>query len=200
MITTDIIKRFNLQVDDSSELSSSEALDLANEVYSDIQNDRSWEWLKSEFTRSTSTTVPYISLPTDFKLLSLNKDDKAIIFVGDTYEEYQVVGYSERRQYRDSDGYCYIDIPNMRLVFTKQPTEVKSVEFDYIIVAPALIYATSPLFRGYENIISYGMAAKFNPIELTDKAVSYQKENQTEYYKLLSDMRMEDTLIKTQLS
>lgn len=200
MIGNDIIKRFNLQVDDSSELSSNESLALANEVYQDIQNDRSWEWLKTEFTGVTSTIVPYIALPSDFKSLAINKDNETIVFVGDTFEEYKVIGFSERRDYRDSTGYCYIDVANNRLVFTKQPDEVKSVEFDYIVIAPALLFSTSPLFKGFDNIISYGMAAKFNPIELTDKSASYQKENQIEYYKLLSDMRMEDANIKLALS
>lgn len=199
-IGTEIIKRFNLQVDDSSELSTNESLALAQEVYEDIQNDRSWEWLKTEFTGVTSTTVPYITLPTDFKSMAINKDNKTIVFVGDKFEEYIVVGFSERRNYRDKDGYCYIDLPNNRLVFTKQPTEVKTIEYDYIMIAPALLFASEPMFTGHDYIISYGMAAKFNPIELTDKGVSYQRENQAEYLRMLSDMRMEDTLIKLALS
>ena len=200
MTGTEIIQRFNLQVDDSSELSDSEVLALANEVYSDIQNNRSWEWLKTSFTGNTSITVPYIALPSDFKNIAINKDNEAIVFVGTTFEEYKVVGFSERREYRDSTGFCYIDIPNSRLVFTEQPTEVESIEYDYIKIAPVLLTSTSPLYTGYNNLISYGMSARFNNIELTDKSASYQRENQMEYSRMLSDMIMQDTNIKLSLS
>jgi hypothetical protein len=61
------MQRFQLQIDDSSELSDSESLDLANEVYREIQNDRDWSWLQATHTGTTSTTVPYVALPTDFK-------------------------------------------------------------------------------------------------------------------------------------
>lgn len=198
MTTADIISRFQLQVDDSSELSSSEALALANEVYSDVQNDRPWEWLKSEFSGTQSTSVPYIALPSDFKEIAQNKDNKSVVFVGSDYSEYKVVPFSSRRDYRDQSGFCYIDVPNSRLVFTLQPTSAEAVEFDYIKKADALTSSTEPLVNTdqFGNLIAYGMAAKFNPIEMTDKNASYQKENTVSYLRLLSDLQMEDTNIK----
>ena len=197
MTTTEIISRFNLQVDDSSELSTQESLDLANEVYTDIQNDRPWEWLKTPATGTTSITVPYIALPADFKSVVPNSYGYSVVFVGTDYQEYRIVPYSSRRNYRDQDGFCYIDIPNSRLVFTKQPTSAKAVEYDYIKVAATLTGATSPLFRaGFHNLIAYGMAAKFNPIELTEKSASYQRENTVSYLNMLSDMAVEDANIK----
>jgi hypothetical protein len=42
MTGTNIIARFQLQVDDASELSTDESLALLNEVYSDICNYRYW--------------------------------------------------------------------------------------------------------------------------------------------------------------
>ena len=199
-LTSAIIKRFNLQVDDSSELSSDEELALAQEVYEDIQNDRPWEWLKEEATGTMSTSVDYIALESDFKNISQNSENRSIVFVGDDNSEYRVIPFSSRRNFRDSSGFCYIDIPNQRLVFTLQPTEAKSVEYDYIKIAPALTTSTAPLFTGHDNLISYGMAAKFNPIELSDKATSYRKENKSEYNNMLSDMRYEDANIKLSLS
>ena len=197
MITSAIITRFELQVDDSSELSSTESLALAQEIYDDICNDRPWEWLKATATGTTSTVVSYIALPADFRELSLNKDNKSVIFVGSDYQEYKVVPFSSRRDYRDQDGICYIDIPNSRLYFTKQPTAAEAIEYDYIKNPADLTGATSPIFPAkYHNVVAYGMAGKFNNIEQTEKDGSYQNENQTEYYKLLSDMRMEDSNIK----
>lgn len=197
MLTSAIIEKFRLQVDDATELSSEEELDLANDVYTDVQNDREWEWLKAVASDTTSTSVPYIALPTNFKKIAPNKDNKSVIFVGTDYQEYIVVPFSERRDYRDMDGFCYIDIPNRRLVFTLQPTDAEVVEYDYIKVADDLITTEEPIFRdGFHKIIFYGMAMKFPSIEQTDKASSYSKENETEYYRILQAMRLEDAEIK----
>lgn len=197
MTGTEIITRFNLQIDDSSELSDGEALDLANEVYEDICNDRPWEWLRATATGTMSLSVPYIALPSDFKKVMPNDMNEAVVFVGTLRTPYRVVSYANRHEYRDQYGYCYIDVPNARLVFTKQPTVADAIEYDYVKVQTALTTGTSPLFReGFHKIIPYGMAAAFNPIEHTDKAESYQRENQQKYNDLLSDMANEDAEIK----
>lgn len=199
MQASNIIARYNLQVDDASQLSSDEELGLANEVYVDIANDRPWEWLRSTATGTTSTSVPYIALPSDFKEMTMNKDNVSVVFVGTDYSEYKVVPFASRRDYRDQDGFCYIDVPNSRLYFTLQPTSAKTIEYDYIKRPTAMATATaSPLVTTdqFGKLIAYGMAAKFAPIEQTEKGASYQKENQVEYYKMLSDLRMEDVNIK----
>jgi hypothetical protein len=198
MITSNIIARFNLQVDDSSELSSDEELALANEVYIDICNDRDWEWLKTTATGTTSISVPYIALPSAFKKLSTNSYNESVVFVGTDYQEYKVIPFSSRRDYRDQDGFCYLDMVNRRLYFTKQPTTAKAIEYDYITEPTALTLSTTPILTTdqFGTLIAYGMAAKFNPIEQTDKAVSYRTENTIEYQKILSDYRIEDSNIK----
>lgn len=194
MITSDIIERFELQVDDSSQLSTDESLALAQEVYDDVCNDRDWEWLKDEYSTSTSTSVPYISLPADFKKLSPNQENKSVVFVGTDYNEYQVIPFSNRRAYRDQDGFCYIDIANSRLYFTKQPDSVKTVEFDYIIKAPALTTGTAPIVttEQFGKLIAYGMAYKFTPIEQSEKDSSYRRENFDQYKAILSDLQLLD--------
>jgi hypothetical protein len=45
---------------------------LLNDVYGDICDDRDWEWLKATATGTTSTTVPYIALPADFKKMTIS--------------------------------------------------------------------------------------------------------------------------------
>lgn len=199
--TQDILTKFELQVDDTSELSDSEELDLANDVYGDICDDREWEWLKKTATGTTSTSVPYIDLPTDFKTICPNKDNISVVFVGDDYKEYIVIPFSSRRDYRNQDGFCYLDIPNSRLYFTLQPTSAKSIEYDYIRIAPELdVVSSNPLFRvGFWPIIAYGMAARFNNLEQTDKKVSYQKENTKLFNDTLTSMRFEDANIKLRI-
>ncbi len=201
MITSDIISRFELQVDDASELSSDESLALAQEIYDDVCNDRPWEWLKTTATDTTSTSVAYVALPSDFKEISPNKDNRAVVFVGDDYSEYEVVPFSARRDYRDQDGFCYLDMVNRRLYFTLQPTAAEAIEYDYIKIPTALTASTAPVVTTsqFGNLIAYGMAAKFNPIEQSEKDKSYMKENRTEYLRLLSDLALEDANIKLRL-
>lgn len=152
---TQIIERFNLQTDQSSELSDSEALDLAQETYEEIQDDRNWVWLRKAYSGTTSTTLPYVSLPTDFKTLSSQYEGVPVVYVGTQPRMYRLISYDDRRRYTNTDGYCYIDIPNLRLVFTKQPTTAETLEYDYICYAPALTASTSPLFTQVNEIISY---------------------------------------------
>lgn len=203
MTTQEILEKFELQVDDASELSTSEELDLANNVYGDICDDRDWEWLKKTYSGTTSTSVPYVTLPTDFKYVAPNKDNKSIVFIGTDYQEYKVIPMADRRDFRDQDGYCYVDIVNQRLVFTLQPTSAKAIEYDYIKIQPALDLlgasptGSNPLFRaGFHQIIAFGMAARFNNIELSDKSTSYQRENQILYNEVLNNMATEDAKIK----
>lgn len=198
MITSNIIARYNVQVDDASQLSTDEELALANEIYVDIANDRPWEWLRATATDTTLTSVPYVSLPADFKEMTLNKWNESVVFVGDDYSEYKVIPFASRRDYRNTSGFCYVDVPNQRLYFTLQPTEAKAIEYDYIKRPAALTVGTEPLVTTdqFGNLIAYGMASKFNNIEQSEKGSSYQEENQREYYKILSDLRMEDVNIK----
>ena len=67
-----ILNKFYLQVDDSSELSDAEALDLANDVYGDVCDDRAWSWLRATYSGTTSASVPYIALPSDFNIILPN--------------------------------------------------------------------------------------------------------------------------------
>lgn len=197
LLTSDIIARYNLQVDDASELSSDEELALANEVYVDVCNDRPWEWLKTTYAGVTSTTLPYITLPTDFKEFSLNKDGKSVVFIGDAFDEYKVIPFSSRRDYRNMTGFCYVD--SGKLYFTVQPTSVLAIEFDYIKRPVDLTLATEPVVTTdqFGKMIAYGMAAKFTNIEQPDKSKgSYQSNNKAEFDKMLTDLQLQDASIK----
>ena len=62
----DTIKRFELYLDDTSELSTQEELELAQRVFDSICNSNDWEILKKSASGVLSTSVPYIELPDDF--------------------------------------------------------------------------------------------------------------------------------------
>lgn len=194
MTGSQIIAKFQLYTDDASEMSSQEELDLLNKIYHQVLDEKDWEFLKKEFSGTTSTSVPYIALPSDFKNITVNYDDRdghpqQVVFVGPNYDPYIVIPFSQRRKYRDAGNYCYIDRRQSRLYFTKQPTQALAVEFDYIYVPDDLTTATSPVFdTNHHDIIYHGMRMEFYSIEQTDKARSYYLEDQQMYTKLLTRM------------
>jgi len=221
---TAILAKFYLQVDDSSQLSDDEALELANDIYQEVADDREWEWLKASATGTTSTSVDYIALPSDFKNVVPNYNrhginfgsagvpigytgdngsdygNTSVVFVGSTYTPYMIIPYSQRMNHRNANGFCYIDVPNARLVFTKQPTSAEAIQYDYIKIPTDITASTSPIFDArFHKILAYGMAVQFNNLELTDKNQSYQRENMIQYEKTIGQMRMQDALIKTTL-
>src|SRR3954465_11890058 len=126
MTKAETIAAFNLYIDDTSELSTTEESNLYDKVLNFIYRSRPWEILKKAYTGTQSTTLPYIALPTDFSFLVQNHNytdinasaDGPVVFVGTAYSPYKVVSWSDRRQYLNQDGYCYIDIINRRLYFT----------------------------------------------------------------------------------
>lgn len=197
MTGAQIITLFELQVDDMTELSSSEELDLLNAVYQELMASRPWEITKKAATGTTSTSVPYITLPSDFGYLVANNNytergmyaERPVVFVGANYDPYKVVSWSDRRQYREDSNACYIDIVNSRLVFTKQPTSALAVEYDYSSVPADLTTGTSPVFPArFHKMLAYAMAVDDTIIQMSDKAKSYAAENQARYEKYMSDM------------
>ncbi len=197
MIASDIIQRFELQMDDSTDLSSTEELDLLNKIYTRVCMERPWEFLKKSFAGTTSTTLAYVSLPDDFAYLTQNYNytdasstaSRPVVFVGSTYRPYQVVSWSDRRQYREQDGYCYIDIANGRLYFTLQPASAEAVEFDYSSVPEALALADTPLIPArFHDMLYHGMCVEDNVIQQSDKARSYAQENNQMYKRIFDDL------------
>ena len=65
-----IIKRFELYVDDGTELSTSEELDLLNKIYREVWTDRPWESSKKPFSGVINGTT--INLPDDFAYICEN--------------------------------------------------------------------------------------------------------------------------------
>lgn len=201
--TQDNILRFEQYLDDTSELSSSEELNLAQKVYDDICNATEWEILKKTASGTLSTTLPYVTLPTDFNHICSNAEHTdntisyqgnsapKVVFVGTNNQQYRLINWSDRRQYENSDGYCYVDIVNGRLYFTKQPSSSQSYSFDYIYVPTALTLTTSIIFpERFNSLIYHGMAVDGYIIQQFDKAKSYAKENQIKYDNKLEEMKL----------
>jgi len=197
MITSELIAKFELYVDDGTELSTQEELDLANKIYNKVCNYRPWEWLKKPCTTSISSNT--ITLPADFAYVCSNAQSTdnsvsqetvtapKVVFVGTNLTPVRIVNYSDRRNYRNQNV-CYIDPTDNKIHFVATQTET-TAEFDYIKIPDALTLATAPIFPDrFHDIIYLGMAVDDYAIQQFDKAKSYATENEAKYTSILKDM------------
>lgn len=191
MTAQEILNKFHLYIDDNSEMSSDDELDLLNKVYDDLMTDRTWEFLKKTATGSilTDSIGSYITLPSDFRYMAENNqttnnadstDNNAsqkVVFVGSSYTPYQMINFSDRRQYRNSGGYCYVSLSEGKIRFTATPIDT-TYEFDYIYKWPALDISATPVFPSeFHHILYHLMAVDSVIINLFDRAHSYAVEN-----------------------
>ena len=199
-----IITDFELQVNDVTELSSSEELSLLNRVYIKICNDRPWEFLKTAASGSISqdATSYYITPPADFAYfvennmytdnsigITNNASPKVIFVISNgAYQPTQIVNFSDRRQYLNRTGFAYYDVANNKIRFTGVPNGT-TYEFDYIKVPALLAVTDTPVFPGrFHDMIMYAMASDNDILQLSAKATSYAPDNQAKYAGLLADM------------
>lgn len=186
MTVSQIISKFELFYDDGTSLSSQEELDLFNKIYNEVCSSRPWEILRKPATGTISTSVPYVALPSDFMYLSTNSSYSTsnyeagtpVVFIGADYTPYKVVSFADRRQYRNENNVCYIDIVNNRLYFTVQPTQALSYEFDYYHAPTALTTSDTPIFPSrFHDVFYHLMVSDQFIIEQSDKGKSYAPEN-----------------------
>lgn len=185
----DIISKFELYMDDTTELSTDEEYDLLNQKFHEVSDECPWESLKKAFSGTTDGTVN-VSLPTRFSYITTNANesddsqyaDQPVAFVGSGYSPYRIVNWSDRRSYRDSDGYAWVDLPNSNLVFAVAPTSGQAVEFDYIQY-PADLTSSSVttdiwIPQRFRSLLVHLMASDDFVIQQSEKARSYQRENE----------------------
>lgn len=204
MTGQDIINKFRIYTGDQSELSSQEELDLANKVYNDVLNEIPYEFLKKSASGNltvigdgTATITP----PADFRHFIenntwtdnsqpiLNNASPKVIFIGVNFAPYQIVNWSDRRQYRNASGVCYYDAVNKLIVFPAVPPEL-SYEFDYIYQWLPLTLVTSPIFPAdMHDMIYQGMAIDSVIITLFPRANSYAVENTKAYNDMLKKLK-----------
>jgi len=189
---------FRLYVDDTSELSSAEELSLCNRIYKKICAKKPWEFLKKNATGTFAGTI--IALPADFLYFAENNQytdisqeqgvsASKVIFVGTNYSPYRIVNFSDRLQYRNKDGYAYLDLANNQIVFTTIPSAGTTYDFDYIKIPSDLALGDSPIFPSiFHDMIGYGMASDDFSILLFEKAKSYQRENEIKFQQGLQDL------------
>lgn len=187
MTASEIITAFELYLDDSTQLSSVEELTLLNKIYKKVCRNRPWEFLRKTATGTLSTSVAYVSLPSDFSFFAEPK----VVYVikNGIYEKYEIINYNQKREHLNEDRYCYLDMANSRLVFTLQPTSAYSYEFDYTYMPSDLTTIDSPVLPSdFHPMIYHGMAVEDTIIQQNEKARSYAPENQMKYNDYLKDL------------
>lgn len=200
-----LITDFELQVNDVTELSSSEELALLNRLYQKICLDRPWEFLKVPASGSIFQDAAgyYITAPSDFAYFiennsytdnSIGTNNNAapkVIFVissSGAYQPYQVINFSDRRQYLNRNGFAYYDAANNAIRFTGVPNG-STYEFDYIKVPANLAVGDTPCFPGrFHDMLTFAMAVDNEILQLSPKATSYAPDNQAKYQSYFDDM------------
>lgn len=181
--TQDIISKFELFIGDSTELSTTEEVDLVQKVCTKIYNSDEWEFLKKEATGTISGTE--ITQPADFnRMTSIQR-----IYLGANKREFVEVPFDRRREFDNQNGYFYYDARQEKFIFTVSQSDTYS--FDYIYVPAALDTTTSnPVFPvRFWDMIYHGMCLDSDIINLSDKARSYAQVNEAKYASLLADMQ-----------
>lgn len=203
MTIDNIITQFEMQVSDTTELALIEEYIVANRVYYAIANDRPWEWLKTQASGSIlqDSVGYYITAPSDFAYFIENNTTSEnsnninnnttpkVIFVGNNYTPYQIINFSDRRQYRNNNNYVYYDAVNNAIRFTGTPISM-TYEFDYIKAPATLTTGMSPFFPAqFHDLVVYGMAVDDQIVQLSPRATSYAPENKAKFDAILSQMR-----------
>jgi hypothetical protein len=181
--TQEIITAFELFIGDETELSSQEELNLVQKIYNKVLASEEWEFLKKEAAGTVSGTT--INQPSDFDRLTTDQN----IYLGTNQQQINIVPFTERRLYRNANGYAYYDAKNEQLVFTF--TQNNTYSYDYIYVPPQLdTVSSNPVFPArFYDMLYHGMCVDSDIINLSDKARSYAKENQFNYESILNDMK-----------
>lgn len=206
----DIIEKFELQVNDLTELSTEEETDLANDKYQVICDDRPWLFLRRPATGAllydSTVSMWYAPVPSDFKQFCIddqytdntmevdNNAEPIAIFVGANKDRYQVINYSDRRRYNNRGGVCYLDPVQNKIYFTYAPSDTSLYDFDYIIIPPDLSDGgDEPLMPvRFRILIVYLMAMDNDVLQRSSAANSQQVQNNALYQSRLGDMQLWD--------
>lgn len=205
MLASAVITTFEQYVDDATELSSTQELALLQKIFNHVWSERPWEFAKTSVAGTFALTVPNIPKPTDFHSFVENNlftDDTQspqnnaaakVIFIGVSYSAYQIINWSDRRQYRNQSGYAYLDLPNNGITFTATPAATDTYEFDYKKLAPTLTLVTdlSSYFPAdFHDMLYHGMAIDDEICLRFPRANSYAPDNKAKFDGYLADMAL----------
>lgn len=196
-----IIDRFELYTDDTTDLSSDEELILANDKLRLIYMEQPWEFLRRKKT-GTVESDGKITTPTDFdEFLENFTDDPA------TGEAVMKVVYVNRSPYlvvpmgqRNASGFsnvCWIDPSDGKINFAQSPGAGGSYEYDYKTSPDDITVSTSPkLPAEYHPMIVFSMLIDEDIIKKSEKARSNMQDNAVQYQRYMKNLKLRDARFK----
>lgn len=123
----EIIRQFEVYVDDLTELSTDEEYALLNKILRTIYANRNWEFLRKQAT--VVFTEPNAGqLPNDFMSLMENYEDEIRVFIG-SYP-YEVISMKDKRGNSYKTAF-YIDLAENKIKCTQDIGIGTTVDFDY---------------------------------------------------------------------
>ena len=191
MTGTQIIAKFENMVGDS--LDQDFALQLANDAMHEVEEDINPEGL-NDIDTSNSTTVGQtyttgIALPTDFYLPTKT------IYVGTT--PYIQVPFEKAVEYRDLNGFFYIDNANGTYHLCGTQTSVQTITFPYKYATADITTSTSPAWPSqFHSIIPLKMAEMYFPIDGSERGRSWDDKWREQYTKRVNRFRDYDAALK----
>lgn len=181
--TSDIIQKFELFIGDSTELSTTEEVDLVQKVCTKIYNSDEWEFLKKEATGTINGTE--ISQPSDFdRNLSVQR-----IYIGTNKREFIQVPFDRRREFDNQNGYFYYDARQGKFIFTVAQNDTYSYDYLYIPETVDLVSSNPVMPVRFYDMVYHAMCLDSDIINLSDKARSYAQVNEAKYASILADMQ-----------
>lgn len=189
----DIIKQFEVYVDDLTELSTQEEYVLLSKVIQEVCNDRSWEFLRKTGIVSTDT-INSAPLPSDFSALMPNYyesyeapyPDRIVVYANGS--PYFLIPAGSQRQ--KQGNYCYIDLASKRIKFIGNIGVGVALEFDYKLRPEAITSNASVVVLPEEvrYYLAQIMAIDDDIIQKSEKARSNVQMNLMAKGKLLRDL------------
>lgn len=206
MTGTEIIQKFELYTDDTTELSTAEELALANDKAKIIYQEMPWEFLRKAFSGVTNADGT-ITAPADFVHFMHNYSedptqslpDQAVVYING-YTPYFVVPMGARNNYNSQNGIfgdrniCWFNPSTQKIEFPVSPGGGVQAGFDYQRLPADFVAGTSPaapmgMDSQFGMAIVHLMCIDDDIIQKSEKARSNVSENNGLYQKILTNLK-----------
>lgn len=199
----EIIQRFEMYTDDTTDLSSDEELIVANDKLRVIYMEQPWEFLRRSKTGAIESDGK-ITVPTDFDEIMENySDDPSIsepltkvVYIGSEKAPYFVIPMGQRHA-SQSSNVCWYDPSTGKLTFTQSPGVGVVYEYDYKTSPVDIAVGTSPkLPAEFHPMIVFAMLVDEEIIKKSEKARSNMEINQVQYQRYMKNLKLRDARFK----
>ena len=196
-----IIDRFELYTDDTTELSSVEELILANDKLRVIFMEQPWEFLRRS-KKGAVESDGKITVPTDFDEFmenysedaTLNEPLQKVVFIGSN--PYHVIPMGQRSS-SGLGNVCWFDPSDNKINFAQSPGAGASYEFDYKTSPDDITVGTTPkLPPEYHPMVVFAMLIDEEIIQKSEKARSNMQDNAIQYQRYMKNMKLRDARFK----